>query len=91
MSDAEVGHEPALGGFLEQDVRRLDVSVNDPSVVCVGERAADVRYERPHIVVRHGAVFSQVDIERRSVDVRHDEIGEVAFHVELEHGNQIWM
>ena len=75
--DPEVGQlggaEDALVRARADDVRRLDVAVDDAALVGVGERGAQRRADPQHVAVRQLAVAQQVG-ERRPLDELGDEV-----------------
>ena len=70
LRDAEVGDEHAAVGR-QQDVRRLDVAVDDAAAVRGVERVGDLGQDRDGLARFHGTVLVEVVAQRRAVDELH--------------------
>jgi hypothetical protein len=83
VSHAEVGELPhAIAG--RQDVRRLDVAVDDLLRVRRGERASDLDAERAQLGGRQGPAGEPV-LERGTCDALHHEVRRIGLEVDVEH------
>src|SRR5262249_10289438 len=60
-----------LAGRVDQDVRRLQIAVDDQVAMRVRHRAADAEKKGEHVADRQAL---RIRIDRRAVDVFHDEI-----------------
>jgi hypothetical protein len=71
LREAEVQHLDAIIGG-ELDVRRFEVAVNDPLVVCGFERVHELSREAERVGQRHGTARDAF-VERRALDQLEDE------------------
>jgi len=66
----KVGHE-TLAVLVQQNLEGADGAMNDPSSMCLVERAGDLAQDRSHILKRHRAAFLKPVVERPGRGQRH--------------------
>ncbi len=79
----QLGRRPTIGDRVrDQDVQRLDVAVDDPALVGVGQRVAERDADLDHIAIRQRALFEQPR-EGRPADQLGDEVDALAVGLRL--------
>jgi hypothetical protein len=76
--DPEVGDEGALSTALEEDVRRLHVTMHDALGMCIRQRPCDLTQDARDFVCRQRTARGDPVGERLAVDVGHDDEHEPA-------------
>ena len=76
-SDAEIRHHRTSGLVVDDDVVRLDITVDDVAIVRVSERFGDFSQNATHLYGWHWTVLLQAHAEVVALDVRHDEVDEI--------------
>lgn len=89
--DAEVGQQRASAVFIEQDVRRLDVAVDDPAPVGVAERVADFPHDAEHLIGGQARRCAEPLLERITPHEGHDEEAHPVAGVEVVHPHDVRM
>lgn len=76
MGDAEIGDlDPPAAG--QDDVRRLDVAMDDAVLVAVLQPGEQPRHDHRHLIRRQRLPRQQPGTERGALDVLHDDVGEL--------------
>ena len=75
--DAEIEQLGRLHLVGEQDVRWLDVAMDDAVAVRIGERAGELDADGEHPIAREAALLLQYLVERAAFDELHRDIGDV--------------
>lgn len=83
--DAEVGEQRVhlAAALLQQDVRRLQVAVDDAVGVARGQRVGDLRGEQCGADGAEGAVLAEVVVQVGALDEVHDERQEITLDDEI--------
>ena len=76
LRDAEVGHQRAAGGRLEQDVVRLHVAVHDAAAVRVGQRPCHLAQHARRLRWRQRPAGAEPLAQCLALHVAHDEKNE---------------
>ena len=74
LDDPEIGDVDTLGRLLDQDVRRLDVSVHEPSVVCGVQRTRRLLEEEQRPRDAESSVAREQRFEIRSAHISHRDV-----------------
>ena len=89
VRQAEVGHTDSLGAAVDQNVRRLDVAMDDPVAVSLGERLSHLQ---PDANDRDGVETSfsrQAPFERAARNVFHHEIRQSGMVIDTVDGHHL--
>ncbi len=85
--DAEVGHQRVP--LVDQDVGRLDVAVDDPPLVGIGQRLGHLAGEADRLVDRQLPLALEAGRERLALDHRHHVVEDAALGARIVHRQDV--